>query len=164
MRKVVVVIALLALVGLIALPAAAGELRVTGFIDNAISTDQNISGDSRDFDVTDNKDNGTFASTRSQLFFNFIASDNLRGIFGIELDATWGASAAGRLGGTALTEEQRGFRNAIDINNFELKQLYVDFRIPQLPLGNRWRVGGPRFQATPCIPTCSWRMTRAGPM
>ncbi|MBI3327388.1 MAG: hypothetical protein HYZ81_11900, partial [Nitrospinae bacterium] len=149
MKTLVRTIGLLILAGIIAMPAAAAELRVTGFFDTAISTEQNISGNPADFDVTNNKDKATWASTLSRLFFNFIASDDLRGIFAIELDAAWGAPARDRLDSQGVTLEQRGFRNAIDINNFELKQLYVDFRIPQLPIGNRWRVGGPRFQATP---------------
>ena len=71
MKTMVWSIALLLLTGLLALPAVAGELRVEGFIDTAISTDQNISG--VDFNVTSNKDKATGASTRSQVFFNFIA-------------------------------------------------------------------------------------------
>ena len=46
------VIGLLLLARLLARPAATGELRVTGFIDSAISTDQRISA--VDFDVTNN--------------------------------------------------------------------------------------------------------------
>ena len=52
MKQGIGVLAVLALAGLMALPAAAGELRVTGFIDSAISTDQRISA--VDFDVTNN--------------------------------------------------------------------------------------------------------------
>ncbi|MBI3326615.1 MAG: hypothetical protein HYZ81_07930, partial [Nitrospinae bacterium] len=139
MKKSMGVIVIFALAGLMALPAAAGELRVTGFIDTAITTDQNMSN--QDSDVTKNKDTATIASTRSQIFFNFFASDNLRGIAGIELDASWGAPARNRFVGPSgcLTAEQCGFRNGIDISNFQLKQLYVDFRIPQIPIGNRWR-------------------------
>ena len=103
MKTAVRIVSVLLLTGLIAMPAAAGELKVTGFIDNAISTEQNISN--VDNDVTNNKDKATQGSTRSQLFFNFIASDDLRGIFGLELDADWGAPARARLGGTAVSQD-----------------------------------------------------------
>ena len=147
MKTLVRTMVLLVLAGLITRPAAAAELRVTGFIDNVIQTEQNISG--QDNDLTSNKDKATFGATRGNFFFNFIASDDLRGVFAIELDSAWGAPARDRLGSGCVTPEQCGFRNGIDVNNFELKQLYVDFSIPQLPIGNRWRVGGPRFEVTP---------------
>jgi hypothetical protein len=45
--------------------------------------------------------------------------------------------------------EQCGFDNGIDNNAIEIKQVYVDFRVPQLPFGNRWRLGGLPFNITP---------------
>ncbi|MBI3325888.1 MAG: hypothetical protein HYZ81_04195, partial [Nitrospinae bacterium] len=139
MKTAVKAVSLLILIWFLAMPASGGELRVTGFIDNAIHVEGNTSD--LDRDLTRNGDNVTVGDTRGQFFFNFIASDDLRGIFAMELDAAWGAPARNRLGSQCITAEQCGFRNAIDVNNFELKQLYVDFRIPQLPIGNRWRVG-----------------------
>ncbi len=45
--------------------------------------------------------------------------------------------------------EQCGFDNGIDNNAIEIKNLYVDFRIPQLPIGNRTQLGGLPFNLTP---------------
>ncbi len=149
MKTVVCSVAVLLLVGLLATPAAAVELRVTGFIDNAVEYDNNVSGIENN--VTSNKDRAFFGSTRGQFFFNFIASDDLRGIWAMEFDSIWGAPARDRLSSRCVTAEQCGFRNNIDVNNFELKQLYVDFRIPQLGIGNRWQVGGPRLESTPLL-------------
>jgi hypothetical protein len=145
---------LLVLVGLAATPVFAAELRVTGFIDNVFPHwDSNTS--SIDQDATRNDDQIFFGRTRMRSFFNFIASDDLRGVFALEVDQTYGAPSDNRLGsgcpeGEGLYGfEQCGFRNGIDTNSLELKHLYVDFRVPQLPIGNRWRLGGRPLNATP---------------
>jgi hypothetical protein len=93
------------------------------------------------------------------MFFNFIASDDLRGVFGFELDATYGQPRRNAAGagcpedvtgsGDPENFEFCGFGQNTDINNFELKHLYVDFRIPQLPFGNRIQLGGLPIQTTP---------------
>jgi hypothetical protein len=96
-----------------------------------------------------------YGRTRGRLFFNFIANDNLRGVIGIELDDVWGLPRRDLAGAGCVEEEGAygsascGFRKNIDINNFELKQMYVDFRIPQLPFGNRTHVGGFPLSMTP---------------
>ncbi len=147
-------IVFLVVVGLAAAPAFAAELRVTGFIDNAFPHwDSNTSA--IDQDTTRNHDQIFLGRTRNRTFFNFIASDDLRGVFGIEIDQSYGAPQNDRLGSGCVEEEgtfgaeQCGFRNAIDTNSIEVKHLYVDFRVPQLPLGNRWRVGGLPINVTP---------------
>ncbi len=160
MQKAVVTIALLALVGLFAVPASAADLKVTGFIDNVVQTEQNISVP--ESNLGDNRDHATFGSTRARFFFNFIASDDLRGVWAMEFDSAWGAPARDRLGSRCVTAEQCGFRNNIDINNFELKNLYVDFRIPQLPIGNRWRVGGIPADVTPLHSSLLYTMDAGG--
>ncbi len=154
MRNVARVVVFLVMAGLAATPAWAAELRVVGFIDNSFPHfDNNTSA--LDLDATRTGDDVFFGRTRSRLFFNFIASDDLRGIFALEIDETYGAPSFNRLGSGCVTgtgpfaAEQCGFRNAIDVNALELKHLYVDFRIPQLPLGNRWRIGGFPLNVTP---------------
>jgi hypothetical protein len=147
---------LLILVGLMASPVWAAELRTTGFIDNVFPHyERNISNPGSDNDATRNHDTATYGRTRGRMFFNFIASDDLRGVFGIELDAVWGlprrdlAGAGCVVGEGAYGSEFCGFGQNNDINNFELKHLYVDFRIPQVPIGNRTQLGGIPLQATP---------------
>jgi len=149
------------------MPAAAAELRVTGFFDNIIPrVEGNNSGG--DLDMTRNDDQATFGRARSQLFFNFLASDDLRGVFALEIDQAYGAPSSNRLGSGcvqgsgAFAAEQCGFRNGIDTNSLQLKQLYVDFRIPQLPVGNRWRVGGFPADLTPLHPNLLYTMDAGG--
>jgi hypothetical protein len=167
MKKAVGAVTLLLLAGFLVIPAWAAELRVTGFFDNIIPRFEgnNSSGDRN---MTRNGDQATFGRERTRLFFNFVASDDLRGIFGIELDNTFGAPARNRIGarcieGTGLfAQEQCGFRNAIDVNNFELKHLYVNFRIPQLGIGNRWLLGGIPADVTPLHPHLLYTMDAGG--
>jgi len=167
MRHVVRILFLLAVVGLTAAPVFAAELRVTGFFDNVFPRwDSNNSN--ADLDATRNDDQIFFGRSRTRTFFNFIASDNLRGVFALEIDQAYGAPSDDRVGsgcveGTgAFASEQCGFRNGIDTNSLELKQLYVDFRVPQLPVGNRWRIGGLPFNVTPLHSLLLYNMDAGG--
>src|SRR5262247_1188262 len=128
MKHAVRYILLLVVVGLVATPAWAAELRMTGFIDAAFPHwELNVSpprtgGDS---DVT-RQDSQFFGRTRGRMYFNAIASDDLRGVFGFELDAAWGRNPDG----AAFSFD----RNTDMAGNIETKWVYVDFRIPQLPI------------------------------
>jgi hypothetical protein len=149
------------------MPATAAELRVTGFFDNIIPRFEG-NNSSGDLDMTRNDDQATFGRERARLFFNFIANDDLRAMFALEIDAAYGAPARNRLGARCVEGsgpyqfEQCGFRNGIDTNTIELKQLYVDFRIPQLNIGNRWRVGGLPAETTPLHPNLLYTMDSGG--
>jgi hypothetical protein len=59
-------------------PAFAAELRVTGFIDNVFPLGIQHLGVDQD---TTRNDQDFFGRTRFRGFFNFIASDDLRGVF-----------------------------------------------------------------------------------
>jgi hypothetical protein len=140
MRKAVRYAVLLVVGGLVAAPTWAAELRLTGFVDSVFPAfHSNIS--QADKDVTNLQDQSTFGRTRGRMYFNVIASDDLRGVFGFELDAVWGRNPDG----AAFSFD----RNTDLAGNIETKWLYVDFRIPQLPIGNRMRLGGFPLYATP---------------
>jgi len=167
MRKVLLIVTLLSIAGLIAIPVEGAEFRVTGFFDNIIPhVNGNISNGDRD--LTRNGDQATFARERTRFFFNFIASDDLRGVFALEQDNIFGAPSRNAIGSRCITttgpfaNEQCGFDNGIDNNNFELKHLYVDFRVPQLPLGNRFRIGGIPADVTPLHPHLLFTMDSGG--
>jgi hypothetical protein len=161
MKKFVGCLILLVVVGLAAAPAWAAELRTTGFVDTVFPHfELNISGQpGGEQDVTRNHDHATWGRTRGRMFFNFIASDDLRGVFGFELDATYGQPRRNAAGagcpedvvgeGGAADFEFCGFGQNTDVNLIEVKHLFVDFRVPQLPIGNRTRIGGLPIQATP---------------
>lgn len=167
MKQVMRCMVFLMIVGLTAASAFAAELRVTGFIDNVFPRwDSNNSNE--DLDATRNDDQIFFGRTRGRVFFNFIASDDLRGVFALEIDQTYGAPSDDRVGSGcvegsgAYQFEQCGFRNGIDTNSIEMKQLYVDFRVPQLPIGNRWRIGGLPFNVTPLHSLLLYNMDAGG--
>jgi hypothetical protein len=178
MKKVVGAIALLFLAGFLVNSASAAELRVTGFFDNIFPhVDKNLS--QADLDATNNKDTFFAGRERSRLFFNFIASDDLRGIFGLEIDQVYGAPSRNATGSRCVPDAanattiqgQRvltqnfdacGFRNQIDNNVLELKNLYVDFRVPQIPIGNRWQIGGFPADVTPLHPHLLYTMDAGG--
>src|SRR2546430_9901683 len=106
MKNVLRCMLLLMLVGLVAAPAFAAELRTTGFIDNVFPHwERNISNPGSDNDATRNHDSATYGRTRGRMFFNFIANDDLRGVFGFEIDAMWGAPRRDLAGGGCIVED-----------------------------------------------------------
>ncbi len=130
---------LLVVVGLAAAPAWAAELRLTGYIDNVFPNFRsNISQD--DLDFTRNQDQSTFGRTRGRMYFNIIGSDNLRGVFGFEIDGIWGFNP---------DESPEVFDRNTDQMNIKTKWLYVDFSMPQVPIGNRTRLGAMPLSVTP---------------
>ena len=129
---------LLVVVGLAAGPAGAAELRMTGFIDNVFPHFRsNVS--QADGDLTRNEDQTTMGRTRGRMYFNAIASDNLRGVFGFEIDGVWGQNPDG----------VEAFDRNTDTINIKTKWLYVDFSMPQVPIGNRTRFGAMPLSVTP---------------
>ena len=94
MKHAVRWVVLLMVVGLAAAPAGAAELRLTGFIDNVFPNFRSNTSQA-DGDFTRNEDQTTFGRTRGRMYFNAIASDNLRGVFGFEIDGFWGQNPEG---------------------------------------------------------------------
>ena len=167
MKKLVGCLILLLALGLAATPALTAELRATGFIDNVFPRyDSNLSN--ADQDTTRNHDHAFFGRTRARTFFNFIASDDLRGVVAFEFDQSYGAPASGRVSSACNQESpqfpfyQCGFDNGIDNLALEVKQVYVDFRVPQMPIGNRWRLGGLPFSVTPLRGAILYQMDAGG--
>jgi hypothetical protein len=167
MRCLLLLLAVSLMIASAQTPTFAAELRVTGFIDNVFPRwDSNYSGVDQD---PTRKESTFFGRTRLRNFFNYIANDNLRGVFAIEIDEFYGAPAeSGRSGGAcvpgegAFVNEGCGFDNGIDNNVIEVKRVYVDFRVPQIPFGNRWRLGGLGFNVTPLHDQVLYTMDAGG--
>jgi hypothetical protein len=161
------VVALLALIGALPGSVLAAELRTRGFFENIFPHIDGNTSD-QDLDVTRNDDQVFFGRERVRLFFDFVASDDLLGVFALEIDGVYGASRFNRIGSRcaqatgAYGFESCGFREGIDINAVEVKNLYVDFRIPQVPLGNRWQIGGIPASVTPLHPYLLYTMDAGG--
>jgi hypothetical protein len=149
--------AFLTLFDLITLPALAVDLRVRGFFENILPHIDGNTSD-QDFDMTRNTDQIFSGRERTRLYFDLVANEDLQGVLALENDAIYGAPRFNRVGSRCVPGnglyafEQCGFRNGIDNNSLELKNLYVDFRIPQLPFGNRLQLGGIPVNFTPLHP------------
>jgi hypothetical protein len=153
------VVALLALAGLAAIPAYADQrLTVTGFIDNHVRAFGNLSATDASFVADD--DDEWHARTRGRIFFNVAATEFSKAVVAFEFDQFWGDSSRSISGSgssptrcvTSEAEEtctlvNGGFDFGIDNFVIELKHLYADFQIPQLPV--RVRLGGMDINATP---------------
>jgi hypothetical protein len=166
-KKCLGVVAFLGLLELMSMPALAAELRVRGFFENIFPHFDSNTSD-QDFDMTRNTDQIFFGRERARLFFDLVASDDLRGVLALEIDGTYGAPRFNRVGSRCIpatgpyTFEQCGFRNGIDTNAIELKNLYIDFRIPQLPIGNRLQLGGIPANLTPLHPYLLYTIDAGG--
>jgi hypothetical protein len=159
MKRLLGVIALLVLGGLVAIPAYADQrLTLTGFIDNHIRAFSNLSATDDDFNRND--DDEWHARTRGRISFNIAATEFSRAVIGFEFDQFWGDSSRNIAGsgssptrcvtsetGETCTLVNGGFDIGIDNFVFELRHLYVDFKVPQLPV--RFRIGGFDLNATP---------------
>jgi hypothetical protein len=167
MLRIFAIVAFFGLLGLIARPALAAELRVRGFFENVLPHFDSNTSD-QDFDMTRNTDQIFYGRERTRLFFDVVASDDLRSVFALEVDATYGAPQFNRVGSRCIpgnspyTFEQCGFRNGIDNNSLEVKNLYLDFRIPQLPIGNRIQLGGLPANLTPLHPYLLYTIDAGG--
>ena len=110
-------------------PTWGAELRVTGFIDNVFPRFES-NDSSGDLDMTRGDDQAAFGLPRARFFFNFVASDALRGVWAIEIDTTYGVPARNRAGARCapatgtVAFEQCGFRNAIDVRFLRSEQAY----------------------------------------
>ena len=97
MQRFISGVTLLALIGSIPIPGLAAELRTRGFFENVFPhLDQNTSD--QDLDMTRNDDQIFFGRQRVRLFFDFIASDDLRGELALEIDGIYGAPRFNRVG------------------------------------------------------------------
>jgi hypothetical protein len=156
-------VALLVLAGLLDLPADADQrLTVTGYIDNHVRVIKNNSA--TDDDLTNDDDEPFGARTRGRIFFNVAATEFSRAVVGLEFDQFWGDSARNISGSGAsprcVTTEplgqppgtgtctlvNGGFDIGIDNFVLELKHLYVEFKLPEIPV--QFRIGGLPLTAT----------------
>ncbi|MBW2067659.1 MAG: hypothetical protein JRI31_02090 [Deltaproteobacteria bacterium] len=125
MRKFLVgMVALVAAVAL-ALPTFAVEFKYGGMYRWRFQAQDNMSDANSDLDDTAN-----WIDQRLRMYFTFVGSENLKLVTKWEADTLWGLETGGRHGG--------GDINA-DAVNLEMKNVYLDFMIPNTPV--RAKVG-----------------------
>lgn len=119
-------VAALALTAL-ATPAFAVTADVTGSLQVRAFGVNNFDGDD------DANDHGQFVDQRLRLFTNAAANENVKAVFGIEVDNVWGttnkASAIDE-NGAKPGDKQLGSMGTDAKGEIEIKHLYLDFNLP----------------------------------
>jgi opacity protein-like surface antigen len=120
MKKFLVLALLAAFVLSAAVASAATTLKTSGQMDFAYGWTDNTNFFSTDNDKQNEDD--LMAMQRFRSWFDWSASESLRGVFGIEFGtAIWGLTGAGYGSGTDLDGDERAI---------EVKHAYMDFTVP----------------------------------
>ncbi|MBC7357330.1 MAG: hypothetical protein H5U10_02220 [Desulfacinum sp.] len=127
-KNLIVFVALLAAVA-VALPAFAVDFKYGGVMRVRWISNDNLA-DGLDKDEAEGADdNNNLFDQRARLYFDFVGSENLRVVTKFELgDITWGAGDTGDVGA--------------DGKDVEIKNLYLDFNIPNTPINAKLGVQG----------------------
>ena len=131
-KYLVMLIALLAVVS-IALPTFAVELKYGGMYRARLQSNDNVAdGESSD------DDNQNYIDQRLRMYFTFVSSENLQVVTKWEADTRWGdeTDGASRHGGGDI---------GADAVNLEMKNVYLDFAIPNTPVRATVGVQGLEF-------------------
>jgi len=119
-RLLICLVALIAVFALV-MPASAAEMKVNGIWNAKAWARDNYDGD----DDTD--DSTQYVTQRMRMYFNFIASENLKLVYKNEIDMEWGddSADAGRNDGGGVGGDQI---------NLETKNVYLEFMVPDTPV------------------------------
>ncbi len=120
-RLLFCLVALIAVFALV-MPASAAEMKVNGIWNAKAYARDNYDGDD------DNDDSVQYVTQRMRMYFNFIASENLKLVYKNEIDMEWGDSARG-----ATVSRNDGGGRGGDSVNLETKNVYLEFMVPDTP-------------------------------
>lgn len=115
MKRFALVALLAALIFSVVSSASATELKVKGNIDVYGMWSANLMD--HDSDVKDG--DNYFTTQRMRTYFSFVASENLKAVLGLEMDARWGVGDSGDWGTDGNTDDP-----------IEVKHAYLDFNFP----------------------------------
>jgi len=120
-RLLICLVALIAVFALV-MPTYAAEMKVNGIF--------NAKGYARDnYDGDDDRDDSVqYVTQRMRMYFNFIASENLKLVYKNEIDMEWGDTSGG--GGS----RNDGGAAGGDTVNLETKNVYLEFMVPDTPV------------------------------
>ncbi|MDY0041221.1 MAG: hypothetical protein RBS57_12995 [Desulforhabdus sp.] len=118
MKKILVTMVVLLAAITIALPASAFEVKYGGLFRVRLQANDSVT-------ASIDNDNQNFIDQRLRMFFEFIASENLKVVTGFEVDTLWGGEGS---------KIRFGHRDTI---NVEVKHAYVDFMIPCTPVRSK---------------------------
>lgn len=144
MKRISLTILVLFFAVVLAAPAFASEVNMKGQFEMSARWLDNLNFSDSDNDKT-SEDDFTI-DQRIRVYFEYVANENLRGVFGIESNNDWGKPGAGALGD--------------DPKSMSLKHAYIDFLWPNTDL--HFRAG--RFSFTTPANFCSpiWKNDISG--
>jgi hypothetical protein len=119
-RLLICLVALIAVFALV-MPTYAAEMKINGMWNAKAWARDNYDGDDDTDDATQ------YVTQRMRMYFNAIASENLKLVYKNEIDMEWGDGAAGvgRNTGGGLGGDQI---------NLETKNVYLEFMVPDTPV------------------------------
>ena len=119
-RLLFCLVALIAVFALV-MPASAAEVKINGIWNAKAWARDNYDGD----DDTD--DSTQYVTQRQRLYFNIIASENLKLVYKNEIDMEWGDQGPG-------VQRNQGGGLGGDSINLETKNVYLEFMVPDTPV------------------------------
>ena len=134
-RVLFVLIALVAIFALV-LPASAAELKFGGLFAQKVYGTQN-QHDGQQNSHGEYDDNTNWFYTRMRLYFDGVASENLKAVSKFEIDDYWGGGRIGTLSADG------GSNN--DSAGMEIKNAYIDFIVPDTTLNIKVGIIGARL-------------------
>jgi len=120
MKKNLTILIALLLALAVAVPAFAVEFKYGGLYRMRFQNNNNLADGNNDLN-----DNNTFFDQRIRMYFEFVGSENLKLVTKWEADFIWGNQGSGR---------HQGGRIGADAVNLEMKNAYIDFNIPGIPV------------------------------
>ncbi len=120
-RLLICLVALIAVFAMV-MPISAAEMKVNGIWNTKAYAVNNYDGDD------DRDDSVQYVTQRMRMYFNFIASENLKLVYKNEIDMEWGDTAG--FGGT----RNDGGGLDSDTVNLETKNVYLEFMVPDTPV------------------------------
>jgi hypothetical protein len=119
-RLLICLVALIAVFALV-MPTSAAEIKINGIWNAKAYARDNYDG----YDNTD--DSSQYVTQRMRMYFNVIASENLKLVYKNEIDMEWGDSSY------AVTRNSGGGVGG-DTVNLETKNVYLEFMVPDTPV------------------------------
>jgi hypothetical protein len=125
-RLLICLVALIAVFALV-MPASAAEMKVNGIWNAKAYARDNYDGND------DADDSVQYVTQRMRMYFNFIASENLKLVYKNEIDFEWGdTTPSASTAGTRGRNDGGGLGG--DTVNLETKNVYLEFMVPDTPM------------------------------
>ena len=123
-RLLICLVALIAVFAMV-MPISAAEVKINGIWNAKAWHRDNYDGDD------DSDDSVSYVTQRMRMYFNVIASENLKLVYKNEIDFEWGDT---RPSSSAPKSRNDGGGRSGDNVNLETKNVYLEFMVPDTPV------------------------------